>query len=79
MTIWGVERVPMLGHAFLSLATPIPPQIGAKFAAQASAKGTESVGEIWVELGFEWHDLAQFWALFTHGEQELRGWCCSNT
>jgi len=75
----GCRMCTMPGDALQSLATPIPLQIGAKIVAQASAKGTKSVGQIWVELGFKWHDWARFCALLMRGEQEPRGWCCSNT
>ena len=45
--------MPRFEHAFQSLVTPIPLQIEAKFASQASTKSTESVSEVWVELEFE--------------------------
>ena len=51
--VWSAEHVPRFEHALQSLVTPIPLQIEAKFASQASTKSTESVSEVWVELEFE--------------------------
>ena len=42
---------------FQFLVTACPIQIEAKFVAQALAKSTELVGEVWVELEFELHGL----------------------